>query len=256
MGGISESQADGYSSCLYSEAGCDDDVVMEEHSHQGLSDDESGPALDTVEAELDAGPPNPEIQTTIKPTPSRVTPSVPDLRARLNDQFGNTLKYTLATSALLSYNLSDAVPLYPASTPLDKPTAQINAPAGQPARQDTRKLAAVKPAEWGSDWHRRAESWQYRTPAENVFALGSWLVASVSSTLYNQPVEPNPQPTHRTAVPSSKPALPPAVLPSWHTQFLTKVDGLVRASHEFDLRTVRAVTGVKEVECIGWGLGL
>lgn len=219
---------------------------MEEHVHQDLSEDE-GATVDLM------------AQTTQTPQPT--TPPKPSPEAQVNDQFGNTLKYNLASSSLLNYNLSDALPLYPPLSTLDSTKAQPKpaAPTSTPTPPPRSRLTAVKPVEWPSDWHRRAESWQNCTPLDNAFALGCWVVFglfSLGSTIYNAPPHPpQPQP-QQPPPPLPKPALPPAVLPSWHTQFLAKVDGLVRASQELDLRAARALTGIKEVECIGWGLGL
>ena len=228
---------------------------MEEHEHEGLSEDEG--AVGAV-AEDEAKAQIPETTHMQSPTDQPLTPPTPEPQAQPNEQFGNILKYNLASSSLLNYNLSDALPLYPTLDALEAAKNPSTAPLPA-APSHKQSLTKVKPLEWGNDWHRRAESWQHHTPLENAFALGCWLVfglVSITSTVYNAPAHPQPAPSSPPTLPRVKPVLPPAVLPSWHTQFLAKVDALVRASQELDLRAARALTGIKEVECIGWGLGL
>jgi hypothetical protein len=232
---------------------------MEEHEHQEVSEDEGGGlGGDQAVAESEAKDDIPETTHNQHPAEQPASLPTPDAETQVNEQFGNTLKYNIASSSLLNYNLSDALPLYPALAALEAARAKTAAPPPTSAPAQP-KLSTLKPLEWGTDWHRRAESWQHRTPLENAFALGCWLVfglISISSTVYNAPAHPQPAPSAPPTVPCAKPALPPAVLPSWHTQFLNKVDALVRASQELDLRAAKALTGIKEVECIGWGLGL
>lgn len=216
--------------------------MTEEHPHRDTSDDESAA---------------PDTSAGVQPVPEdhSATPRAEDNEeTRLNEQFANTLKYSLASSSLLTYNLSDALPLYPALS--STPTTPSPPPTGPPSRPTTvRKPVALG---WGNNWSTRVENWQDRNPFENALALVAWAVLglfSVAATIYRTPA----QPTATVPLPlvqETKPALPPAVLPSWHTHFLAKLDLLVRTAQELDLRAARALSGIKEVECIGWGLGL
>lgn len=56
------------------------------------------------------------------------------------------------------------------------------------------------------------------------------------------------------AVPSASDMSPAP--PTVHATVLATVDRLVSAAQELDLRTARALSGIREVECITWGLGL
>lgn len=180
--------------------------------------------------------------TTPPPAPARFV-APPTRRKTANDHFSDLLKYSLATSALLNPRLSDAIPLYQAR--VEKPIALSSTPAAP--RQSISRRSNV--ADWGQSWDTRGQGLADRGVLGNAVAAVRGIVGAVSRVAARSPASPA-----LAALPSVSDLTPSA--PTVHSTVLATLDRLISAAQELDLRMARALSGIREVECVTWDLGL
>ena len=192
--------------------------------------------------------PRPSTPELVPSSPAPTTTSPRALFARLapktaNDHFSDRLKYSLATSALLSPRLSDAISLY--STPQRDVGQKIAAPS-RPRRASVKK---AKVADWGTGWDTRGQGLLERGVLGAAATALQGVVGVVGKLV---------SPAVAKAVPLAVPSASDLSLapPTVHTTVLATMDRLVSAAQELDLRTARALSGIREIECVTWGLGL
>ena len=184
-----------------------------------------------------------EQDTTATQEPTHLPP--PASQPRTPDNlFIDRLKYALATSSLLAPRLAEALPLYP---PLD--TASRPPPA-QDDRVEEEKRARRRVAEWGEGWESRGKDWEDRTGWESVVFLLCACSVGLVQLLASASGRRSPPAPSALPIPSTPPPT------SMHATVLSTVDRLVTSSQTLDLRISRALSSIREVECIGWGLGL
>ncbi|KAM0746315.1 hypothetical protein T439DRAFT_384067 [Meredithblackwellia eburnea MCA 4105] len=210
------------------------------------------------------------------------------------DPFAELLKYSLATSSLLSPRLSDAITLYPSLDSLTTSSSsgpqqsEVTSTTTNPSSQDPPPEAThvsgnsgtvllegkegsnipsitVKPV-WGDNWDTRGHSWRDRSFAGNALEVVSILAgASVGVTkLFTKESTPSTESSSLPLPPVPPPSETPATAPkaqeaktsTVHTSVLDSAASFAKAAQELDLRIGGALSAIKEVECIGWGLGL
>lgn len=148
------------------------------------------------------------------------------------------IKYALATSALLSADLRDALQLYP---PLDAPPP----PPTVTRTVRGRRAAAFKATvEWPQGWQHAGSL------VDNALNAWSALVHSLSPT-------PTPQATTPSS-PVQKPTPPsrPTRDRTAQEAATAAVNRFVAAAQLLDLQIAAALSAIKRLECIAHGLGL
>ncbi|KAI5480544.1 hypothetical protein MNV49_000240 [Pseudohyphozyma bogoriensis] len=167
-------------------------------------------------------------------------------------RFAESIKYSLATSALLTPQLAEAIPLYPAHptraspSPLLAPsTIASDAPEVRHAEQEAPKM------EWDDGWEYAGQPFYVLAlkPTIVLAALASFVVVTLFS-IFESLATPTPPPGPAPPSPQKEKE---TVL---QKKVVYAVDELVKASQAVDLRVSRAVSRIKEVECVSWGLGL
>lgn len=150
------------------------------------------------------------------------------------------IKYALATSALLSADLRDALQLYP---PLHAPPPE---PVGTRTTRGTRAAPFEATVEWPQGWQHAGSL------VDNARHAWSSLLHSLLSP---------PQATPATAS-LSTPAAPSTARPAAHRDrtaqqaAIAAVNRFVAAAQHLDLRIAAALSAIKQLECIAHGLGL
>jgi hypothetical protein len=160
--------------------------------------------------------------------------------------FGEQLKYTLATSSLLTPRLAEAIPAYPS------PEEDIQSPARSitTAVQNARANGTI--AAWGVDWDTQGQRWRDRSLLDNLSALAWRTVGLVRRAASSAPLK-TPVTPHQEAAPAHNQAPAPT-----HCANITvaAAEAFVQSAQRLDLRVSQALTGVREIECINWGLRL
>ncbi|KAL8289985.1 hypothetical protein RQP46_002924 [Phenoliferia psychrophenolica] len=175
-----------------------------------------------------------------------------------SDPFADLLKYSLATSSLLSARLSDAISLYPpidlAGPSKEQPgdSAEGRSRADEHQAHGDTAPEPRPPLEWGDRWDHAGETVWDRSAIGNAWQLTKWLavplLARVSAPRTDLQAREDPSDSTQRNIKAST--------SSAHADALGSVDRFVSASQELDLRVTRALGGIREVECITWGLGL
>lgn len=211
------------------------------------SDAPSYAELDNTSApDSDALPPTEDA----KPPAARLAPlssAAPGAPKTANDHFSDLLKYSLATSALLHPRLSDALPLYPQARA--RVEQQRTAPSSPVAMSRSSSSRRSNLADWGDSWDTRGHGWTDRGVLGNAAFAVRGVVGAVARLVKPSNVKPV-----LATIPSLS-DLSPAP-PTVHSTVLATVDRLVSAAQELDVRTARALNGIREIECITYGLGL
>ena len=183
-------------------------------------------------------------------------------RSHEADPFADLLKYSLATSSLLSARLSDAISLYPPVELAPRPSkdgpppADVEAEGRSGGAQRTSEAEShgtprPRPIKWGEGWDTAGETVWDRSAVGNAWRFSKWLASPVVAFMTS------PRTTLAAVVDvGAAKKDPKAATSSVHADALGSVDRFVSASQQLDLRVTRALGGIREVECITWGLGL
>lgn len=156
-------------------------------------------------------------------------------------QYGERLKYTLATSSLLTPRLADALPAYPS---LEEKHVEAPSHAVSAAIQIARAKGAV--ADWGTDWASRGQSWRDRGFLGNLhFARSAVNLVRAA----NHAAHPMHSGTERGS------SIQSASFPCADTT-TAAAENFIKVAQQVDIRISRALGGIKEIECVTWGLGL
>lgn len=216
-----------------------------------------GEPLDSLHSDPSyATPPSPvstASDVASQPSSSEVMPSpAPALPRRQSSaasrRFAETLKYTLATSSLLNPHLADALPLYPPPT---TPKAEAK------DASSTKKVANSTPKmEWEPGWeHKGPDWWEQTLPSMLQGVLGSiliFVVAAIDLLSSSPPAAPSSTSSGQVEEPGGAKAEKEKV----YDRVMASVTKFVEESQGLDLRIAKALTAIREVECISWGLGL
>lgn len=187
------------------------------------------------------------------------------------DPFADLLKYNVATSFLLTPRLSDALPLYPdlSHKPAEMhvnsdgpraPTPGEEGLDGQGGRavlreEETESALSRPKMEWVAGWDTVGEDWRDRSPARNAWELLCHL-ALAGVALWHFGASEWAKYRSQTPAVDIPPRDPQTSTSTVHATVLGAVDQLVAAAQQLDIRVARALGGIREVECVGWGLGL
>lgn len=197
-------------------------------------------------------------------TTAHFTPTQPLLRASRSseDNFSDLLKYTLATSCLLTPKLAAALPLYPTLDATRAPPKDAPATLELSDEAVVQAVVARESLDWGLEWDVRGHEWRDREALVNGWMVVCWVVVQVYEALLR--LRPPPTP-----LPSSAP--PPTLSPTLdspslvagkpsketlHKSVIKAMEDFVRASQEMDIRIARALGAIREIEVISFGLGL
>ena len=145
------------------------------------------------------------------------------------------IKYALATSALLSADLRDALQLYP---PLDAPPPPPIVTRAVRGRRAPFKATV----EWPQGWQHAGSL------VDNALSAWSALVHSLSPT----PQATTPSAPVQTSAPPSRPIRDRTA----QEAATAAVNRFVAAAQLLDLQIAAALSAIKRVECIAHGLGL
>ncbi|BGO99359.1 Vezatin domain-containing protein [Rhodotorula toruloides] len=194
---------------------------------------------------------HPSTSTSTR-TPSPSTPSRPPPPRRTQTRHAASIervKYALATSALLSAKLGDALQLYPPLEALEKQRAAAGRSKGKgKAQLQKRDVGEVK-AEWPSGWDSAGQGMLERGVLGNAQAALSGLAGALS--LFSKPDQASVgNGAGLATVEEEEPRTTP------QEAVLASVERFIAASQELDLRVAAALTAIKELECIAHGLGL
>ncbi|KAK4049039.1 hypothetical protein OIV83_004400 [Microbotryomycetes sp. JL201] len=162
-------------------------------------------------------------------------------KTEVSSEFAEQLKYALATSALLTPRLAEALSLYRLDQGLSS--------------ERSSQMTLTRPANvavWGREWEIRGQTLVERSLGQTI-ELAVRKLADVLARLSG------------TATAVTKPSIPISLTsatlqtrepPAWQTQFMAALDHFVRASQRFDLNATRGISGVREIECVAWGFQL
>ncbi|BGP39626.1 hypothetical protein JCM10450v2_003595 [Rhodotorula kratochvilovae] len=189
------------------------------------------------------------------PTASSTRAAAPPAPKRTRKQLASIerVKYAIATSALLSAKLADALQVYP---PLE--ALQHRVPRSRPARTRSSSVRSTakgkaKAADWGAGWDTRGQGVAERGVLGSAQAALSGLVGALGrfsarseGTLQAVKEEDSGE---REPEKEAAPRTPQDAL-------LATVEEFIASSQELDLRVALALTAIKELECIAHGLGL
>ncbi|GAA5837897.1 hypothetical protein JCM9279_004060 [Rhodotorula babjevae] len=243
------------------------EAIQDDHSplarflRQNDQDDNDEPAATTDARDTAADDSSPSTSHRPLPTTSSTPPQQPPQRSRRQVAAVERVKYAIATSALLSAKLADALQVYP---PLD--ALEARQPAPRPDTTSSRPRSALKrpakgkgkerakAADWGSGWETRGQGVTERGVLGSAQAALSGLVGALgrlSTRVDHGSLESVVEEEEDAAqAPAAQgPATPQDAL-------LATVEDFVAASQELDLRVATALTAIKELECIAHGLGL
>ncbi|GAA5924701.1 hypothetical protein JCM3775_005448 [Rhodotorula graminis] len=236
----------------------DDHSPLARFLRQSDSDDDDKPRSTAEHHGHAAHDPSPS--TSRPPLPTTTSPVK---RSRRQVAAVERVKYAIATSALLSAKLADALQVYPPLDALEarpKPAPRTTTTASSRARAAQKRLGKGKEkekaqaADWGSGWETRGQGVTERGVLGSAQAALSGLVGAlgrlstrddggVLESVAEEEEDGAPAPTDQAPV-SPQDAL------------LATVEDFVAASQELDLRVATALTAIKELECIAHGLGL
>ncbi|GAA6051816.1 hypothetical protein JCM3770_004988 [Rhodotorula araucariae] len=187
--------------------------------------------------------------------PAALTPAAPPAPKRTRRQLASIerVKYAIATSALLSAKLADALQVYPPLTTLEQ-----RAPGPRPARSrssSVRKANKVKhtAAEWGAGWETRGQGVTER----GVLGSAQAALAGLAGLLGRASSQPaGDSDDTKEGMSGSQPPEKEQAPQTPQGALLATVDDFIASSQELDLRIAAALTAIKELECISHGLGL
>ncbi|EGU11897.1 Pathogenesis-related protein 1-like protein [Rhodotorula toruloides ATCC 204091] len=186
---------------------------------------------------------HPSTSTSTR-TPSPSTPSRPPPPRRTQTRHAASIervKYALATSALLSAKLGDALQLYPPLEALEKQRAAAGRSKGKgKAQLQKRDVGEVK-AEWPSGWDSAGQGMLERGVLGNAQAALSGLAGALS--LFSKPDQASVgNGAGLATVEEEEPRTTP------QEAVLASVERFIAASQELDLRVAAALTAIKELE--------
>ncbi|KAJ8294905.1 hypothetical protein OF846_001975 [Rhodotorula toruloides] len=185
-------------------------------------------------------------------TPSPSTPSRPPPPRRTQTRHAASIervKYALATSALLSAKLGDALQLYPPLETLEKQQAEAGRAKGKGKARPPKGGVVENKAEWPSGWDLAGQGMLERGVLGSAQAALSGLAGALSLfSKQNQASVGNG--AGLATVEEEEPRTTP------QEAVLASVERFIAASQELDLRVAAALTAIKELECIAHGLGL
>lgn len=177
---------------------------------------------------------------------------------RSDDDAGERLKYLLATSSLLTPKLADAISSYPASLNTGRVESSLD-PVNTIRPQLVSAAASSKRVSWPEDWCKRGQGWRDR----NAWANARCLVQGLFQLVRAPAPSPHDQLVALEKIPAALPRSPSPPQPtvqteraSTDTDTLVATERFIAASQELDRRVAQAMTGIREVECVSWGLGL
>ncbi|KAM0787386.1 hypothetical protein ACM66B_003471 [Microbotryomycetes sp. NB124-2] len=190
-----------------------------------------------------------DVQRTVRREPvqareTSVGSSANDTTTTLvNVEFAEHLKYALATSSLLTPRLAEALSLY---RPDQGPSGNRKMPA---------QMTLTRPdnvAVWGRAWDTKGQSLVERSLGESVELTVRTLADALARLRGSATAVTKPS----MSLSKSPAALQNDEAPAWQTQMIAALDRFVRASQRFDLDATRAMSGVREMECVAWGFQL
>ncbi|GAA5901604.1 hypothetical protein JCM6882_006020 [Rhodosporidiobolus microsporus] len=196
--------------------------------------------------------PSPSSSSVAPPPPQAPSPAAPRppsrLRNRASQAATERLKYALATSALLSAKLADALQLYP---PLEALEAS-NLSAGRDAKGKQRAEDAAEGSEggvsWPADWENVGQGWQDRGVVGNAEVALGGLVSALKRLSRASTAAPVAATGRRAQAGNGRPGP--------EEKAVERVEEFIAAAQELDLRVAAALGAIKELECIAHGLGL
>ncbi|GAA5880437.1 hypothetical protein JCM3774_005191 [Rhodotorula dairenensis] len=171
------------------------------------------------------------------------------------------IKYSLATSALLSANLRDALQLYPPLNQLElASSSSLNKGKGKG------KARAIKPpptTQWPQGWEHAGQP-RFTSPPQLVADAAQAALKALSLSLARfSSLSSSSSPVAATTPASSPSAAAAAAGSPTRTRrpppldaATEAVDRFVAHAQELDLRVAAALSAIKELECIAHGLGL
>ncbi|GAA5968865.1 hypothetical protein JCM11641_000762 [Rhodosporidiobolus odoratus] len=225
------------------EALTDTDSPFEDYLRQSDAPDQNAgrrpPSVDS--ATSDPPPPHPGLRS---PPHSRPSSAHRPARNKRQTATLERIKYSLATSALLSANLGDAIQLYPPLEALASTSSKGKQRAKIPAEVQGKNQSVG--LSWPEDWQTAGQGWTDRTALDNAGAALQGLVGALRRFSRSAPTESNTLGISVLALTQSEPE---------HLA-LEALEEFVRAGQELDLRVAAALNAVKELECISHGLGL
>ncbi|BGP31675.1 hypothetical protein JCM10296v2_003449 [Rhodotorula toruloides] len=194
---------------------------------------------------------HPSTSTSTR-TPSPSTPSRPSPPRRTQTRHAASIervKYALATSALLSAKLGDALQLYPPLEALEKQRAEAGRAKGKGRAKLQKRVVVEGKAEWPSGWDSAGQGMLERGVLGSAQAALSGLAGALSLFSKRDSASVGPG-AGLAAVEEEEPRTTP------QEAVLASVERFISASQELDLRVAAAFTAIKELECIAHGLGL
>ncbi|GAA5990877.1 hypothetical protein JCM10908_000061 [Rhodotorula pacifica] len=169
------------------------------------------------------------------------------------------IKYALATSALLSANLRDALQLYP---PLDQIAPPPPTDLKGKGKAKTAVVAAFEKApttQWPQGWDQAGLSMRDRSLVGNATAALSALTRSLSflsSSLSSPPSALAFSAAQNSTRNESQGNVKTKLEKPAQDAAFQAVQAFIAAAQELDLRVAAALSAIKELECIAHGLGL
>ncbi|GAA6024240.1 hypothetical protein JCM10207_006968 [Rhodosporidiobolus poonsookiae] len=231
------------------EAITDDDSPLAQYLRNTDGTDDATPAPSSASTSSSPSPP-----PSTAPLPRQTSP--PRTRSPAAEAATERLKYILATSALLSVKLGDAIQLYP---PLDS----VSSPSFSRADRGKGKQRAenqdeeddddgtqTPKADWPQDWENRGQGWADRGVLGTAeVALGGLVSALKRLSRAGPPLivlsESTPRAGRRVGAGTGI-----------EEETVQRVEEFVQAAQELDLRIAAALNAIKELECVAHGLGL
>ncbi|BGP15733.1 hypothetical protein JCM10213_007972 [Rhodosporidiobolus nylandii] len=227
------------------------EALTDDHSPLGeYLRQQEGSATPSPPSPTSSTPPSPSSASHPHPAPSPPPPHAPHAsshpphkRTAAQDAALERLKYALATSALLSAKLGDAVQLYPPLEALSAPSSSSDVKGKGKGRAEE---AGGVDELWPEDWQTAGQSWADRGAVENAERALKGLVGALRRLSLSPVSSPQPQRARRQVREPTGP----------EEETFAKVEEFVRAAQELDLRVVAALNSMKELECVAHGLGL
>ncbi|BGP24267.1 hypothetical protein Rt10032_c03g1607 [Rhodotorula toruloides] len=214
---------------------------------------QNGEGDEFLKATPSTGPSRHPSTSTSTRTPSPSTPSRPAPPRRTQTRHAASIervKYALATSALLSAKLGDALQLYPPLEVLEKQRAAAGRVKGKGKGPLRKGAVTVKKADWPSGWDSVGQGVLERGVLGNAQAALKGLAGASSLFLKKSGEAPAKFDAAAGTLEEDEPRTTP------QDSVLASVERFIAASQELDLRAAAALTAIKELECIAHGLGL
>ncbi|GAA6001081.1 uncharacterized protein JCM10292_006365 [Rhodotorula paludigena] len=200
-------------------------------------------------------PPSPSPSSSSPPRQQPVPP--PPKRSRQLAATAERVKYAIATSALLSAKLGDALQLYPPLDDLARATLDCTRSKDAALTRASRKGKARAPkqaaAEWGYGWETRGQGVLERGVLGSATAALGGLVGALARGSKPATIDEGSEGEEEGVGADQADKRNEAGAPA---QLLGSVEGFIVSAQELDLRVANALSAIKELECIAHGLGL